>query len=304
MNRGLVPLCVTFMVLSRCVFGQASPDQLQAWSGSATLIFAGTVVATNSSNVANVAGGENTRVVRIDQIRSAHSRKESSLGAWVGKQVTVVSEPGSSGSALKPGDHGIFFTNPRVYSDNIAVDAVAAIPLPAEQESARHLFSQLNAAAESKVDNRLLQEIKSAEAVVTGKVVEVRPLPEPKLRAFAAGEDQRHISEHDPKWKEAVINVESVDKGDTSQKQVVVVFPSTDDRAWVDAPYYKVGDAGTWILHKNQVEDAQAQVLLTPEKIGEKPVQTYTTLSKADFQPIEATGANQARIRRLIDATQ
>jgi hypothetical protein len=109
------------------------------------------------------------------------------------------------------------------------------------------------------------------------------------------------VSEHDAKWKEAVLKVQSVDKGETSEKQVVVIFPSSDDIMWKQTPKFKPGQTGTWLLHKSQIKDeAVADALLTP-KVGEK-VGAYTSLDPEDFQPTDPNGKNAARLRRILSS--
>jgi hypothetical protein len=294
---GIIPL----------MLGVPTSDQIAEWTKSSALIFAGTVKAVNKTNLSSLPAAENTIVVSVDKVESVNARSDSSLGVWSGKQITVISPTKTGGPRLKAGEHAIFFTNPRIYGENMAVVAVGIIPDKAMTAGLPQVMSQVAIAAEDKIDTRLKNAIDTADAVVTGKVVDVRPLEESKTHALALGpeegEEGRPISEHDPKWQEAIINVESVEKGDTSQEQAIVVFPGSDDVAWVDKPKFQKGEAGTWILHKNQLEEKEATTLLAPETIAEKQVQSYTTLKKEDFHPLDADGKNQARIRRMIDAS-
>jgi hypothetical protein len=287
--------------------GTSTSDQIADWTKSSALIFAGTVKAVNRTNLSSLPATENTIVVRVDKVESVNPRSDSSLGLWSGKQVTVILPAKTEGSRLKADEHAIFFTNPRIYGENIAVVAVGIIPDKVTPGGLPHVMSQVAIAAEDKIETRLQNAIDTADAVITGKVVDVRSLGESKAHALAIGVEEgekgRPVSEHDPKWQEAIINVESVEKGDTSQEQAIVVFPGSDDVAWVDKPKFQKGEAGTWILHKNQLEEKEARTLLAPETIGKKQVQSYTTLKKEDFHPLDAEGNNQARIRRMIDAS-
>jgi hypothetical protein len=143
---------------------------------------------------------------------------------------------------------------------------------------------------------------------VTGKVTNVRPLVNSKVNALNMVGDSHAgspVSEHDPKWKEAVISVQAIEKGEPGQKEVVVVFPGSDDIMWSRAPKFRKGDAGTWILHKDQIKDKEvADVLLAPEPEEPNKPAAYTTLSEEDFHPADPDGRNQARIQRAVEETK
>jgi hypothetical protein len=151
----------------------------------------------------------------------------------------------------------------------------------------------------------LKKQLAEADAVVTGKVTKVRSLTESKAHALNVLTENKetHVSEHDPNWQEAIISVQAVEKGEPNQKQVVVVFPGSDDVMWANAPKYQKGDSGTWILHKNQIKDKQvANVLLTAEPEETSNPTSYTTLSEEDFQRADSGGKNQALIQKTLEA--
>jgi len=72
--------------------------------------------------------------------------------------------------------------------------------------------------------------------------------------------------------------VSAVLKGDSSLQEVVVLFPGSRDIAWVNAPRFRVGQEGIWILTR----DAKANGL--------------TALDPLDFQ----AASELARVRRLL----
>ena len=146
--------------------------------------------------------------------------------------------------------------------------------------------------------------VKSANLIVTGVVQEIRPLPNAKidkLRSLANGRDL--YSEHSPRWREAVVRVDSVLKGDQAER-VIVVFPSTGDRMWAESPKFHKGLGGTWLLHGPgaQLVDDRAKILLTPEGFDGGQLKAYTALSPEDFQPKDPDGKNEARIRETIES--
>src|SRR5262249_32636289 len=68
----------------------------------------------------------------------------------------------------------------------------------------------------------------------------------------AATGGRRRISEHDPLWHEAVIEVASVEKGAHSRRQVVVRFPGSNDVAWRAFPKFTPGQRGVWMLRQEE----------------------------------------------------
>jgi hypothetical protein len=129
----------------------------------------------------------------------------------------------------------------------------------------------------------LRQRIDSAELVVSGRVVEIlEPPPSGTTR----------ISEHDPNWQEAVIEVDEVAKGDLGDdqvKQVVVRFAESSDIRWYQAPKFEVGQEGVWMLGDTTAIAARAE-------LGEEPGK-YLALESADFVSMEQID----EIRSLVE---
>jgi hypothetical protein len=123
-------------------------------------------------------------------------------------------------------------------------------------------------------DQDLQKHIAGAELVVVGKVSEVRPMPEASR--------PRSMSEHDPQWQESVVEVESVLKGSSAEKRVVILFPGSIDVAWFGVPKSKVGQEGIWIVRRDQATKA------------------YAVADPSDFLP----RAQLDRVRKLIPGTK
>jgi hypothetical protein len=99
-------------------------------------------------------------------------------------------------------------------------------------------------------DQDLRKHIADADLVIVGKVVEVRAMVEPTER--------RPISEHDPQWQEAVVEVETVLKGSVSLKSMTILFPGTLDVAWFGVPRFRFDHQGIWIVKKDRYTKAFA----------------------------------------------
>ncbi len=135
-------------------------------------------------------------------------------------------------------------------------------------------------------DDELLDRLTRAELVVSGVAVDTRP-----YEATAAA--KRRISEHDPEWRECVIEVEtvekgkvkSVEKGKSAQREVVTLFANSTDVAWYRAPKFEKGAAGIWLMQRIELR-------------GE-PVPGLVTAHALDFQPLSQLERIRALLKRV-----
>ena len=68
---------------------------------------------------------------------------------------------------------------------------------------------------------------------------------------------------------------------------MIVLFPSSIDVMWVNAPKFHAGQEGMWFLRSEQVPRAATEVFPS----------VYTVLDPTDFQPRE----NAERVRSLLE---
>ncbi len=110
------------------------------------------------------------------------------------------------------------------------------------------------------------------------------------------------MSEHDPKWREAVIAVDKVHKGEGVGDQVTVRFPASTDGGWFKAPKFEAGQQGYFVLQKWPPKPgAQPQPETSvPTQAGSAKGDgdIYTALHPLDFQPY----SQQDRIRAAISS--
>lgn len=268
--RPVMPLTLLSIVLFVFHFSvpalNAGANSLQA-SGTteslirqATFVFVGTVVKLNATTMPEVRATESTAIVRVDEVIEGPGAPPDLKG----KEITVqLSQPGS----VKEGEQTTFFTKGWLLGNSMAVIEVGR----AEAQGAQQVRDQVSATRQKMADEALQSEMASAEAIVVGTVASMRPA------------SIRHIgSEHDPDWYEAEITIESVEKGHVSGHTVTVLFPHSDDVMWQDAPKFKQGQEGIWLLHRNQVRLPGIK-------------DQYTVLKPLDFQSRE----NLERIRAL-----
>ena len=87
----------------------------------------------------------------------------------------------------------------------------------------------------------------AADVVVSGRVSEVRAHPPRPTR----GKLQLPITEHEPQWREAVVQVTAVHKGRRVPRSIRVRFSASTDVAWARAPKLHAGQQGTFLLERD-----------------------------------------------------
>jgi hypothetical protein len=269
----------------------------------AGLVFEGTVKSVGTSNVLSVPAHNKTAIVEVNHVRHA----PRAMAGLAGQEITVLQAPGEK---LKAEDHFIFYANSLVFADNLAVQSVGHDVLNALEVHARLM-------AADPVVTRLRERVDRAQAVVSGRVLDVRPVPEPTIRlaASSATGPTPPISEHDPLWEEAVVEVQEVQKGDPPS-QVVVRFPSSTDVHWYQSPKFVKGQTGTWLLH-NELPTADAAAFSarsTAVRGARQQRPVYTVVDANDYFPPSmtsmvsaiATGSEdvQAPKRRAVAAAK
>lgn len=261
MIRRLLAVAAIFV----CVTSPLSAQSLDDLVEKAKFIFAGDVVKLNASTLPTVPATPKTAVVRVTDVLTG----DELLTALVGQEITV--------EMLQPAvvEKTVFFTNVVVYGNSVEVVELAHQPVG--DGGAAAMRARIAEALRRNKERGLLARIQNAERVVAGKVDSVR----------RTGNAQRR-SEHDPMWATAVIKVSSVLKG-LREEQVEVLFPTSNDEMWVDAPRFAQGQSGVWILRRERHERG------VPRPIG-----VLTALQPGDFQPL----SELARLRDLIAGKQ
>lgn len=257
-----------------------------------TFVFKGTIKKIKRATMNEVPVDDHTAVVMVDQIIEA----PSDLAGYSGHEITVQL---SGRRKVTAGQQLIFKTNSWLYGESIAVRSLSEEPIKSSHVA-------MLAAGVDPVARRAQREQREhfaeADLVVSGKVVAVR-LPEetsPKRAGALASvqSSRRPISEHDPKWREAVIQIDNVYKGNHKKKQVVVRFPASTDVMWYNAPKFHPGQQGHFMLHKAKTDKPttkparkgkkSAAAAVTP-KAG-KESEAYVALDPMDFQPYSEPG--------------
>lgn len=239
-----------FLFLSLCpvlLQSQASLDQLVQQS---TFIFQGTVIGPQERSPTGRIPSERTVRVRVDRLIESPAL----VSLAPGDEVTL----SLSSEKIEAGQQAFFFAQGWLLGKSIALREVAHLSL----EQTHELPKEVAAARARLSEHDLVARIVSSELVVAGRITEIRE----------TGENRRILSEHEPMWQDATIQISQVIKGSYAEKTAVLRFPSSRDTAWASAPKFQVGQMGVWILHRYE---------------WRPPARAYVALDPLDYQPIE-----------------
>ena len=223
----------------------------------------GMVDAPNSSFV----------VVSVDEALQAPDAFVHSTGVNI---TMKLKEPDS----VKMGRQLIFFNSLTHFNaistvgDGLAVIEVGRMEAPANSDTLRQ---QIASAKQRLADQDLQRRLAQAEMVIVGKITDIKQGPPSDI-----------ITEHDPDFWEAKLQIKSVELGPSTQRAVTMLYANSMDVVWARSPKFKKGQEGIWILHSDQAVDWKRRLRL--------PVESLTALDSEDFLPL-----NQLeRVRRLL----
>jgi hypothetical protein len=255
----------------------------------AGFVFQGTVVRVSGATM-TVPDSKETAVVRVDNVL----RSPETLKGYAGTEITL--RP-AKGERLKRGQKAVFHTNGWLYGKGLAVQSVG------HEAIAKKAALAMNAMGPDPVraadSHAVAQRAQDAPIVITGKVVAVGlPGQGQRVAARSATRTARApISEHDPGWKEAIVEVEEIHKGSLQKKQVVVRFPSSHDVSWHNAPKFQVGQEGVFLLHPDQVSEVPSiGVAAVAHNVAPA---AFTALQPTDFQGLDHPQAVAAALQAI-----
>lgn len=250
----------------------ASVPRIEDTVQQAPFIFAATVVKLGAATVPNFQVQAGTVVVKVNQVL----RTPQAVGDLSGNQITVQLQ---GPQVMKAGDEAIFFARGLVYAESIVVQEVAPRQMVIPATKAAQMM-RVSAVVERLPDLQVQTHAGEADLVIVGKVTSVSPAPK---------ESGGPITHHDPVWKEAVIQVESVEVGSLSQKTVVFLFPSSEDIKWYRVPKFAVGMEGVFLLHRRQIKELKKEF--------------YVVLDPQDFHPRDRVDAIRTILEKPSAAT-
>jgi hypothetical protein len=250
-------------VLGGAVPGSAqapAADPIRELTRAADLVFVGTVVKPGAANLEVVEPNDKTAVVRVDETLAS----SGTLDDFTGREVTVFLK-----GAAKMGEQSVFFTTVGLLGETLGVVEVGRRNGPPADLRAQVASNRGQLRAEE-----VRARVAAADLAVTGRVVSVKA----DSRAVPAS---GVVTEHDPQWQEAMVEVRTVLHGQVTESAVPVWFPSSLDVMWAHAPKLTAGREGAWLLHRHDAEgrgpvwavlDSQDQLTAEEARIAEEGV--------------------------------
>ncbi len=222
---------------------------LRDLTGQADYIFRGTVVRPGSANLGLVEADDRTAVVRIDEVLKA----ADTLDDFTGREVTIFLR---SARSVRAGDQRTFFT-----SVNLLAESLGVVELGRRRGNPASAGAEVREAHRQLTEQAVRTKLGRADLVVSGRVVATRP---------ASAAASAPLTEHDPQWWDATLEVASVVKGKLEERTVTFRFPGSFDVMWARTPKAVVGAEGTWLLRRQAIEGAaQGSALLVAEDAGD-----------------------------------
>lgn len=248
--RGLWALAFLCAGLLLAVNASAAPGgaTVKELTRSADFVFRGTVQTAGATNLSIVEPDARTAVVRVEEVLKAGGTIED----YTGRNVTVFLS-----QDLTAGEQRVFFTNVRLIGESLGVEELER---PAGR--AADLAVQVRGAHGELVRDELAARLAAADLVIAGRVLSTRPA----ATAPELAEEGEEASEHDPQWREAVLEISSVLKGNAAGKTVTFLYPGSVDVMWAFVPKAKAGQEGTWLLHRHTPEKGAAVFVVADPK--------------------------------------
>lgn len=209
-------------------------DPLRELTREAELVFVGTVLKPGAANLEVVEPNDNTAVVRVDETLAT----AGTLDDFTGREITVFLK--DAGSA-KAGEQSVFFTTVGLLGETLGVVEVGRRNGPPAD-----LRDQVAAARGQLLAEGVRARMAAAGLAVSGRVL--------STKAAAGPVPGGVITEHDPQWQEAAVEVRTVLHGQLTEKVVSVWFPASVDVMWARAPKLGAGREGAWLLHRHEAE--------------------------------------------------
>lgn len=203
------------------------------------------------------------------------------IAAHTGQNVTVRL---SARRTVAAGDRLVFHACSWIYGDGLAVRSI-------REEAVGKVHEAALAAGGDPVARKRARDVQEhiadADLVVAGRVSKVRPPAAPAragARAVRGRLPAAPASEHDPEWREAVIDVDQVHKGRSVRRQLVVRFPASTDVRWYKAPKFRAGQRGMFVLHAVPTPSGAGRGARAAATGGSR-ARVYTALHPLDFHP-------------------
>jgi hypothetical protein len=229
-------------------------------------IFTGQVRKRRAATLSLVDVTEFDAVIAVERVL----RKPPGVVDFSGQEVTL---RGNSALELEDERTALFAADGWLYGDSLALIEVMRM-----DEGRSNADEQIKAAEQRAAEQALSSRLARANLVVLAVVERTNP----------RGDKERPpISEHDPIWWEAWLQVESAEKGQ-APPSLRVLYPASTDEYWYESPKFAPGDEGVFLLQQDQKERGPTQYR----------VRGFTALHPLDYHPRERLDELRRLMRR------
>jgi hypothetical protein len=203
---------------------------------ASAISFTGTITELRATTVAELPVNDRTAIVAVEHVLHAPSAFMNLSGSDVTLQL-------SENADIPPvGQRIAFFANPLIFARTLGLSEVGRRPASevdpyVADAGAARAPTPLSGFADQLETERLQEHAANADAVVVGQVLGL-------AKSGPSG-----LSEHDPDWWQATIEVSHVEKGDVQPGPLAVLYPNSQDVRWYDKPKPRAGQRGVWLLH-------------------------------------------------------
>src|SRR5437660_7881914 len=198
------------------------PDKQTAVTKQSSIIFSGTVSQLGATSFEAVPKSAQTIVGRVHSVL----KTPSPVSLKRGDNVTVeVKDP----SGFQEGTHATFYTDGWIFGSGVAVKELAheIRPNGGEATKAASADEKAYGQTQERGDQELQDRLNSSDFVIIGRVTEVHRWNAPKSAT------PYRVTEHDPDWHEAVLEIKSVRKGGKVKgNKMVVWLPGRNEVSW------------------------------------------------------------------------
>ncbi len=256
-------------------------------TGHAAFVVTGKIIKKKAATMPDIAS-DDTLILEIETVLKAPAM----FAALAGHQITVRF---AKLPDLNEGTVITVYANGWIFGETVAVEAVDYTEASNKKEVVAKVSSQIT----SEADASLKERVDSAQVAVVGKVVKVEKKEDDKpavAHAMNAAQPQTtQISEHDPNWHQATIQVDEVLKG-AEAKEMKVLFPRSDDVRWYRVQKFQEGQQGIWLLQNSKNQNQKG---IPPKILAAIPPnqEAFTSLHANDFLPLDELG----KVKSLIN---
>lgn len=231
-KKNLIGVIIILMVMTQCIGPKNYPVELDQLVPGSSLIFKAKIVLLNTVTT-DEDDVDNAGVVVVTEVIDAPENLQNISGQQVTVRFTDISQ-------IKVNEERLFFTDPYWIGESLGVKEKGSVMKSDKLYEDEKIFSYIKQARLKQDDVQLSKILNISKLVISGKVVKVN-----EIKGNAS-----ILTEHDPQWKVAEIQIDKVIKGKAEGQTIKVLFASSKDVLYFQSPKFKINDEGVFIIQQ------------------------------------------------------